>query len=126
MQETDLILLSHRQLDAVRKDHVILEAAFQAHEEPSLHGTHLRAETQAECRVLIAFKALLIGNATIPVIVLEERFTAHLATDRILLPAVTDLPEELQRIRVGQLPLIAHRGIERTVEEEAAIQGKSI
>ena len=123
MQETDLVLLSHGQLDAVRKHKIILEAAFHSHEEIASDGTHLRAETQPERRVLHTFQALLIGDTAIPVIVIEEGLTAHLAAYRILLPTVAYLPVELQRISIGQFALIAQRGIERTVEEKTTVQG---
>jgi hypothetical protein len=111
-------------LDTVWKYYIILEATFHSHEETASDGTHLRAETQPERRVLHTFQTLLIGNTTVPVIVIEEGLAANLAAYRILLPTVTDLPVELQRIRIGQLALIAQRGIERTIEKEAAVQGE--
>jgi hypothetical protein len=112
MDEIHIVLLNDGELDATSEHDVVLEACLYTEEVVTSHGATCRTDTGTKQTVLITVEVLLVENATIPVVVLPERITADLATDRVSLPAISNLTEHLYGIAIREFLLISYGGIE--------------
>jgi hypothetical protein len=121
MKETHIILLDDRKLYSTREDAVIFQSSLHAKEIIPGVGAENGTDTQAQTGVLEASDALLIEQSAVPIVVFPEDFTAYPATDRVSVPAVANLAEELHGIAILQLPFIAGSDIQRGVKKKSGI-----
>jgi hypothetical protein len=124
--EVHVVFLDNGKMYTAGEDIVILKSSFQSEVEVPLVRTTLRTETEPERGVLEAFETFLVDDATAPIIVLPEYLGADLSTCGVFMPTVSDLTEQFHGIAIVQLPLIAERGIDGAVEQEAAIEGEEL
>jgi hypothetical protein len=119
MKETHIILLDDRKLYSTREDTVVFQSSLHAKEIIPGVGAEDGADTQSQPGVLEASDALLIEQSAVPIVVFPENFTAYPATDRVSMPAVANLTEELHGIAILELPFITGSDIQRGVKKKS-------
>ena len=118
MHEAHVVLLFYGQFPTCTERTVVLEAALRTEEIVASVGTSDWGRVYAKRGIAPPRNALLIDDASIPVVVLPKRLAAHLATFGVFLPTVSCLSKYLKGIVVVQLPLITETGI-KGVEKES-------
>ncbi len=93
MEEVHVVFLDQGKFPSVAEHIAILKPGFQPEEELLLGRSELRSETEAEHTVLVTCQAVLVEDATVPIIAFPEV---------VLLPVVAHFTEEFHRIPVGK------------------------
>ena len=102
MEEAHLVLLNHRELHPVLKYIVVFKTALHGKEVVTRMCAALRADAEAKRGVLETTQQLLVEHATAPVVILPERLVADMAADRVFVPAVANLAEQLHKACLAQ------------------------